>query len=381
MKFAVSASQLCERLQILKDAIPSNNSIELLAYVVFSFRNGKLTLTTSNSEMMLASTLETFDGEGEGEFAVLPTYLQTLSFAGDTPVTFVVDDDNLQVTMETATGVATVIALNADNYPYPKGLNEAENGFRVTLDVEKLRIGLSAVVVAQPDQNDFRSAKLKGIYFDFVGDKLFLVATDTNRLVRFAINDVHTDAPIANLVSLNQSKSLDKAIAKSEAETMEMQILDKFVIFRTDKYTIVGSRINEQYVNYNSVIPSAESLSHHIIVEKDSLVKSLKCVVPFVDNTKKIEIAAEANKLTISGQNADYATDAKEFIDCNYEGEPIRQAFKSEDMLRLIEKINAKVIDIGIVDLSRPGVFAPLDQAEGTDLCAIIVPLPISAQY
>ena len=70
MKFQVSSTLLYNRLQSLSRVINSKSTINILECILFEMEGNKLTLTASDSETTLVSTIDVEEPEGSGKFAV-----------------------------------------------------------------------------------------------------------------------------------------------------------------------------------------------------------------------------------------------------------------------------------------------------------------------
>ena len=70
MRFIVSSTALSNRLGALSKVINSKNSLPILGDFLFEIIDGKLNLTASDSEVMMKTTLELTEADGDGRFCV-----------------------------------------------------------------------------------------------------------------------------------------------------------------------------------------------------------------------------------------------------------------------------------------------------------------------
>ena len=70
MRFTVSSSALSNKLNMLAKVISSKNSLPILDCFLFQVANGEMTVTASDSDNIIKSTIELADNDGEGEFCV-----------------------------------------------------------------------------------------------------------------------------------------------------------------------------------------------------------------------------------------------------------------------------------------------------------------------
>ena len=70
MRFNLSSSVLSSKLQTLSKVIASKNSLAILDSFLFEIKNNQLTITASDSENTMHSTINLDSAEGETSFAV-----------------------------------------------------------------------------------------------------------------------------------------------------------------------------------------------------------------------------------------------------------------------------------------------------------------------
>ena len=70
MRFSISSSALSSRLTTLAKVVNSKNSLPILDSFLFEVHNGELTITASDSENVMRTTLALDSCDGEGNFAV-----------------------------------------------------------------------------------------------------------------------------------------------------------------------------------------------------------------------------------------------------------------------------------------------------------------------
>lgn len=76
MKFVISSSLLSQRLQTLGRVIPSKNSMPILDNFLFQVADGKLTITASDNEVTLRTTVDLVESDGNLSFAINAKMLQ-----------------------------------------------------------------------------------------------------------------------------------------------------------------------------------------------------------------------------------------------------------------------------------------------------------------
>ena len=93
MKFIVSSTGLFSHLQAVSRVINSKNSLPILDCVLMEVKEGILSLTASDSESTLTTSLPVNDTDGNGRFAVSARkFIDSLKEIPEQPLTFEVDN-------------------------------------------------------------------------------------------------------------------------------------------------------------------------------------------------------------------------------------------------------------------------------------------------
>ena len=83
-------------------------------------------------------------------------------------------------------------------------------------------------------------------------------------------------------------------------------------------------------------------------------------------------------RLMISAQNIDYASSAKEELNCQYEGDDMQIGFKSKFLLNILDNINSEDVTIEMSDPGRAGLIMPVDKDdENEDVLMLLMPMMI----
>jgi DNA polymerase-3 subunit beta len=70
MKFDISSTALLSRLQSVSKVIASKNSLPILDSFLFQLKEDKLTITASDSETRMVTSVEVMNVNGEGLFCI-----------------------------------------------------------------------------------------------------------------------------------------------------------------------------------------------------------------------------------------------------------------------------------------------------------------------
>ena len=181
MKFIVSSTVLSAHLQAISRVIISKNTLPILNCFLFELSNGKLSVTASDTETTMSTSLMTNECDSDGRFAISSkTILDALKELPEQPLAFEVNMDNLEITVQYLNGKYSVVGQNADEYPQAMSLGN--NAVRVDIEAGILMNGINRTLFATGD--DELRPIMNGVYFDITTDDITIVASDGNKLVK-----------------------------------------------------------------------------------------------------------------------------------------------------------------------------------------------------
>lgn len=374
MKFIVSSTELLSHLQAISRVINSKNSLQILDNFLLKLDGETLTMTASDIETTMITTMQVQDVEGAGQVAVSSKLLlDTLREFSEQPLTFTIDDNNLAMVITSANGTYNFIGQNGDMYPQLPTLEE--NARQLTVEVPTLLDGISKTFFCMAD--DELRPVMNGIYFDIVPEKVTMVATDAHKLVKFGSKFVSSSLQSGEAMSFILPKKpaiVLKNILPKESGEVEIKFDEKNAYFMLSNYTMVCRQVEGRYPNYNGVIP--KNNPHKVIVDRNTLLNALKRVSVFSNQASNlIKLDFSNNKVQISAQDIDFSISAEETITCQYEGESIKIGFKSTFMIEMLSNVGASEIVLELADPSRAGIILPVNDESDDELLMLLMPM------
>ena len=126
MRFNVSSTALLARLQSISKVIASKNSLPILDNFLFNLEGDKLTITASDAEIRLETSIEVMNASGSGLFAVsAKILLDPLKELPEQPLMFDINDNNLEIFIHFQNGKYNFIGMQGTTYPLEKALKES----------------------------------------------------------------------------------------------------------------------------------------------------------------------------------------------------------------------------------------------------------------
>lgn len=117
MKFIVSSTALSSHLQAISRVINSKNALPILDCFLFELEDGTLSVTVSDSETTMVTTVEVNESDTNGRFAVVAkTLLDALKEIPEQPLTFYVNTDNYEITVQYQNGKYSLMDRMLTNF-------------------------------------------------------------------------------------------------------------------------------------------------------------------------------------------------------------------------------------------------------------------------
>ena len=373
MKFIVSSTTLSNHLQAISRVINSKNALPILDCFLFELQDGTLSVTASDSETTMTTSLEVNESDSDGRLAIpAKTLSDALREIPEQPLTFVINMESLEITVQYMNGKYSLMGQNAEEFP--QSVQLSNNVVRVEMDADVLLDGINRSVFATAD--DELRPVMNGIYFDITTEDITLVASDGHKLVRCKTFAAHGNERAAFILPKKPANLLKNLLPKEQGQ-ITFAFDERNAEFTLESYKMICRLIEGRYPNYNSVIP--QNNPYKVIVDRLQLIGALRRVSIFSSQASSlIKLRLSNNLITISAQDIDFSTSAEETVSCQYEGNDMSIGFKSTFLLDILTNIAAEEVVIELADPSRAGVIIPLEQEEKEDLLMLLMPMMLN---
>ena len=373
MNFTVSSSLLSSRLQTISRVINSKNTIPVLDCVLFELEGNKLTLTASDPDNTLNTSIDVVDCSEDFSFAISAKILiDSLKEISEQPIRFDVKKDTLETTIFYQNGKYSLVGQNADEYPGAAVLGEG--AVAISVPTKVLSSGISCSLFATAD--DEVRPVMCGVYFDFTPESITIVASDGHKLVRCRDYSVTGAEKSAFILPKKPATLLKNLLGKDEQEDVAVEFDGRFATFDMGDYKLVSRLFDGRYPNYNSVIP--QNNPHKLTVDRAALISTLRRVAIFSSQVSLIKLHLEENKVVISAQDTDFSTSAEESIACSYEGTSMNIGFRASFLIDILNNTPGQDVVIELADPSRAGVIVPAEQVDKQELLMLLMPMMLT---
>jgi len=373
MRFIVSSSALFTALQTVSKVIASKNTLPILDSFLFDLKGEKLTITASDVEIRLVTTIDVMQVEGAGQFAIdSKRFIETLKELSEQPLTIEVNEDNMVMNVEYLNGKFDIPGHRGDTYPQQKPLKESE--IAIILESQILLNGINRSYFAM-GEDEIRPV-MNGIYFDFYPENLTIVASDGHKLMRLRILSINAESHSSFILPRKPANLLKNLLMKNSDE-VTLSFDDNNAHIKTTSFEMICRLIEGRYPNYNAVIPTDNP--NLATIDRMSFLMALKRVSPFTNQSSGlIKVALTENEIVIYAQDIDFSTSAEERVVCQYSAEPLNIGFKVSCLIDILTNISSENVVFHLADSSRSGVMVPSENKENEDLLMLLVPLMLN---
>ena len=369
MRFTLSSTTLSNKLNMLAKVIGGKNSLPILDCFLFEVANGEMTVTASDSDNIIKTTIELTECEGEGEFCIPNrVILDALKELPEQPLSFDIDTDTYAIKITYQNGLYNFTALNAEEYPRTQNIHDAAT--TVTIDAAILIDNISRSLFATA--NDQLRPVMNGIYFDLTPEALNIVASDGHKLVRNKNFTIKSETPASFDLPKKPATLLKNILSKDEGNVI-IKFDDKSAEITFTDGSLKCMLYEGRYPNYNSVIPQNPN---EVTIDRKALMSALRRVLPFAsESSQLVRLRIESGHMEVSSEDVDFATSAKEQIGCEFAGTPMSIGFKGSSLMEILNNLTSDQVIFQLADPSRAGIIVPAEQPENEDVLMLIMPM------
>ncbi len=376
MKFVVSSTELLSHLSALSRVISSKSTMPILDNFLFQLSESALTITASDLESTLITSLELDNIEGEGSIAVpAKLFIDTLKEFPEQPLTFQIDGGSYTVEIFSDNGKYSITGQNAEDFPELPKLNE-ESTSTINVSHVALRKGIDKTLFATAD--DELRPVMNGIFIELTPDYMSFVASDAHKLVRYRRMDAKADFESSFILPKKPAGLLKNLLPREEFD-VKVEFDEKNAHFTLSSYKLICRLVEGNYPSYNSVIPTKNP--NVMSIDRLMFFNTVKRVSVFSNQASNlIKLNINDNQLVVSAQDIDFSISAVERLACEYEGDEMEIGFKSTFLQEILTNISAGDVQVQMSDPTRAGLLLPAESSDDAeDMLMLLMPMMINA--
>lgn len=347
MKLTVEKDNLLKALQKVCNIIGSRTTLPVLANVLVEAADGILTLTTTDLELRLVTSIPA-NIEVPGRTTLPARKLSGLvsKFRSSSAISFE-SNENFHTEIKCGTASIMLLGLNPDDFPLG---NEFEPQRSISLKQIDMMILLDRISYAASTE-DSRKV-LQGILFSIKEGAITAVATDGKRLA--LMQKMLDNAPEGSdgdiIITLKAANEL-KRLLETNGDAI-MEIGEKQVQFKLGTTTIISKLIEGTYPNYRQVIPA--NFKRTINVPCDPFIYALEILsVTLSDITSpNIKLTFKTNELFFEANSN--IGEGSESVPIEYDGEEMSASFNPNFLLDPFKHLSMENVSLKINDVVSP---------------------------
>ncbi|HEX3099387.1 MAG TPA: DNA polymerase III subunit beta [Patescibacteria group bacterium] len=349
MKVICTQENLRNGLQQVSRIVGSSQTLPILNNVLLQTENGQLKISATNLEMGMSTSVRC-KLEKEGSVCIAAKVL--LDLVNNLPnenITIEVGDAETSVTTERYQ--TKIKHLPAEDFPL---IPAVEDGSLVAIAAADLKEVLDSVVFSASTSET--QPEISGISLRFENSKMVATATDRYRLGEMSI-PVQTTDDRAVVVPHRSIAELSRMLAGVEGSVGLNISATQMALTVNDTY-MVTRLIDGQYPEYAQIIPNEPGSI--ITLEHSALLSALKTSGIFSRGAGSVTLGFDSEKQIIQLMSASQGVgESVVDIPCQITGEAGSVILNFRYMLDLLTNTSPEVIDVHIIDDTKPVVFRP----------------------
>ena len=376
MKFVVSSTELLSHLSAISKVINSKNTLPILDNYLFLLEDNRLTVTASDLESTLITSLELENTSGTGTIAVPAKRMNdTLKEFPEQPLTFQIDPETFQIDIFSQNGKFSIVGQNGEDFPQQPILNESVAS-TINVNHSVLLSGINKTLFATAD--DELRPVMNGIFIELTTEDMKFVASDAHKLVRYKRFDAKADKD-ASFILPKKPAAILKSLLPKEDFDVKLEFDDKNAFFTLSNYKLICRLVEGNYPSYNSVIP--QNNPNKLVIDRVEFYNTVRRVSVFSNQASNlVRLKLTENQLVVSAQDVDFAISAVERLNCQYEGDDMEIGFKSTFLQEILSNLSVTDVKVELSDPTRAGLLLPAEnENEEENVLMLLMPMMINA--
>lgn len=371
MNFRVAVKDFSQALARISSATPQRSPMQVLENILVHLDGSTLSLTATDMDIVVTTRLEV-QGAGDGSILVPAKRLvDTVRALEAGELGFDADMATKRITLHTASGQYKLSGLDASEFPQlPKFVPKAS----LKLSLGKFSSMIDRTTFACSG-DEFRPA-MTGVLFQFRPEEIRAVATDGFRLVRVIDPEMSgtTGEPLDIIVP---PKALNLASKAFAAEDIELEANQTHVRFTDGATTVTARLIDENYPNYESVIPQQND--KRMVIRREDLLNTVKRVSLYSNSqTRQVRLKIATDGVRVQAEDMDTGGEAYEQVPCDYGNEELEIGFNSQYVRDALDRIDSEDVAFDFSTPLRPSLISPHGGKNGQDVLMLLMPIRLN---
>ena len=372
MKFTIKKEILLDALVKVSKAISTKNLIPVLAGIKFELKKKKLTLTASDNDITIQTTIESLNDddfriENEGSIIIQGKYI--LDIVRKLPDEYINVEviDELKILIYTDNSEFNLNGISESEYPNI-GLEESKKKIDIKAGLFKNIVYQTAFATS----NEESKPVLTGINFNIVGDILECNSTDSYRLARKVVTLEKESEESYNIVIPSHNILEFTKILGDDEEIVELHVFSNKILFKNGNLKFESRLINGTYPNTSNLLPDDSFLvvktnlnDFYNVIDRVSILTS--------DKEKNIvTLETNGNTLILKSSSVEIGRVEEKMSISKSSNDDIKISFSAKYMMEALKSFSTETVDLHFVGEIKPIL---IKSEEDETLTQLVLPI------
>lgn len=375
MKFSILSDYLKEHLDIVNRVISPKNQLSIMEYVLFRIEGKQLTLTATDGETRILTSMELESKEGDDlAFCVrAKQLLDPLKEIPDLIMEFEINMENLLLEGNYGMGNFSFPLLAGNEFPESEALTA--DSVKIEMPVSTFSEALDSTIYAASVE-EIRPV-MTGVHLDIRPEHISFVATNGFLLALYRHSALDLGVTDRTQITIQRKPAdlLRSLLSRSnEEEKLSVEIFHNYAVFRTTSMELQCRLLEGKYPNYETVIPT----DNDKVMEADrlQLLSATTRVKVFADKGMQLVSFDFAPKqLTLKASDSDFSTSAEETVPVSFSADAARFSFRADHVIQILRALQTQNISMKIGDSARAALVSPIGGEVGVEITVAMMPL------
>lgn len=363
MKFTLSREQLIKPLQQVSGAL-GRPSLPILGNILLQVEDGLLSLTGTDLEVELVAKIA-LEGEFEVGAITVPSR-KFLDICRGLP-----DSANISVSVEGDRALIrsgrsrySLATLPAQDFPNIEDW-QSEVEFDVLQSQLRQLIDSTQFSMANQDVRYY----LNGMLFETDGKQLRSVATDGHRMAVCAIDTDH-QLPTKQIIVPRKGVLELVRLLDSPDAPVQIQIGGSNLRATVNHFVFTSKLVDGRFPDYRRVLP--QNSNKFVTASCDELRKAFsRAAILSNEKFRGVRVNLASGEMRITANNPEQE-EAEEFLDVDYQGEPIEIGFNVSYVLDVLNTLKCEQVKLSLTDANASAL---IEDSAIDDAMYVVMPI------
>jgi DNA polymerase-3 subunit beta len=357
MKFSAERESLLAALQSVIGVVERRQTMPILANLLLSAEQGKLSVTATDLEVELVASAS-IKSSADGRLTLPGRKLLDICRSLPDGVTLTATQDADKVTLKAGKSRFVLATLPATDFPVIDELAQQQVLNLAQADLRRL-LDKTHFSMAQQDVRYY----LNGMLLETDGKMLRTVATDGHRLALCEM-DLPSKAGNQQVIIPRKGVLELQRLLGTEGD-VAITIGSNHIRAQIGDVRFTSKLIDGRFPEYSRVIPAASPKA--IVADREALRSALqRTAILANEKYRGIRLALKKNSLTLQAHNPEQE-EAEEQVEVSYAGDELEVGFNVSYLLDALAAVDGNEVEIGVTD--------------GNSSCLVRAPGATSARY